>query len=397
MKVFDSLIGQENAVQEMQRAATDAAKLSIGERGDAMTHAWLITGPPGSGRSTLALAFAASLVCPNGGCGECVDCRNVAAGIHPDVEHIVPEGIIYKVEATRSLIERASLLPTRSSWHVIVVEDVDRFRIDAASTLLKTLEEPPPQTVWLLCAPTVDDVFPTIRSRCRHVLLTSPTLPAIAEQLTARFGIDPAMAAFAARAAQGHIGRARAIATDESVRLRRKQILDIPTNLRAVSSCFELANKIVVSVNADADSIVSPLDDKDDHDIRTAYGEGAEGKGLKTVERQMKSSLKGLEDRIKLRRRRVVSDQYDRVLLDLTGYYRDVLVIQSGANVELINEELRESIQRVASMDDESATLRKIAAITETRDQIVANVNPLNAFESLLVTLRDPKLNAIIG
>jgi DNA polymerase-3 subunit delta' len=362
-----------------------------------MTHAWLITGPPGSGRSTLALAFAASLICPNGGCGECVDCRNVAAGIHPDVEHIVPEGINYKVEATRNLIERASLLPTRSPWHVIVVEDVDRFRIDAASTLLKSLEEPPPATVWLLCAPTVDDVFPTIRSRCRHVALTSPTFAAISQQLTARFGIDPAMAAWATRAAQGHIGRARALATDESVRLRRKQILDIPTNLRVVSSCFDQANKIVASANADADAIVTPLDQEDDQDIRTAFGEGAEGKGLKTVERQMKSALKDLDDRAKSRRRRVLSDQYDRVLLDLTGYYRDVLVIQSGAEVELVNEELRESIERVASVDDESSTLRRIAAITEARDQIVANVNPLNAFESLLVSLRDPRLTAIVG
>ncbi|MDP4589065.1 MAG: hypothetical protein NWS45_01160, partial [Candidatus Nanopelagicales bacterium] len=164
-----------------------------------------------------------------------------------------------------------------------------------------------------------------------------------------------------------------------------------------VSSCFELANTIVASANADADAIVSPLDEQDDQDIRTAYGEGAEGKGLKTVERQMKSSLKTLDDRIKARRRRVVSDQYDRILLDLTGYYRDVLVIQSGANVELINEEMRETIQRVASVSDESATLQQISAITETRDQIVANVNPLNAFESLLVSLRDPKLNSIVG
>jgi DNA polymerase-3 subunit delta' len=397
MNVFDSLIGQDPAVEEMKHAATDAAKMAIGERGDAMTHAWLITGPPGSGRSTLALAFAAAIVCPNGGCGECIDCRNVAAGMHPDVEHIVPEGMIYKVEATRNLIERSSLLPTRSPWHVIVVEDVDRFRNDAASTLLKSLEEPPPATVWLLCAPTVDDVVPTIRSRCRHVALTSPTFASISQQLTTRFGIDPAMAAWATRAAQGHIGRARALATDESVRLRRKQILDIPTNLRVVSSCFELANKIVASANADADSIVAPLDQEDDQDIRTAFGEGAEGKGLKSVERQMKSAMKGLEDRTKGRRRRVLSDQYDRVLLDLTGYYRDVLVVQSGAVVGLVNEELREAIERVASVDDESATLRRIAAITEARDQIVANVNPLNAFESLLVSLRDPRLTAIVG
>jgi DNA polymerase-3 subunit delta' len=205
------------------------------------------------------------------------------------------------------------------------------------------------------------------------------------------------MAAFAARTAQGHIGRARAIATDENVRIRRKQIMDIPTNLRSVSSCFELANNIVASANADTDSIVEPLDESDDQDIRTAFGEGSEGKGLKTVERQKKSALKDLEDRAKGRRRRVLMDQYDRVLLDLTSYYRDVLVIQSGAQVELVNEELREAITRVANVDGESETLNRIAAITETRDQIAANVNPLNAFESLLVSLRDPRLTAIVG
>jgi len=392
MNVFDSLIGQEHAVEEMKHATTDAAKVAIGERGDAMTHAWLITGPPGSGRSTLAIAFAASLICPSGGCGECVDCRNVAAGVHPDVEHIVPEGINYKVEATRSLIERASLLPTRSPWHVIVVEDVDRFRIDAASTLLKSLEEPPPATVWLLCAPTVDDVFPTIRSRCRHVALTSPTFAAISQQLTARFGIDPAMAAWATRAAQGHIGRARALATDESVRLRRKQILDIPTNLRVVSSCFDQANKIVASANADADAIVTPLDQEDDQDIRTAFGEGAEGKGLKTVERQMKSALKDLDDRAKSRRRRVLSDQYDRVLLDLTGFYRDVLIIQSGSDLVLINEELRPKIEKLAQTSSSAETLKRIDVIRETRDNLLANVNPVSAFESMLVTFRNPQL-----
>jgi len=173
--------------------------------------------------------------------------------------------------------------------------------------------------------------------------------------------------------------------------------MDIPTNLRSVSSCFELANNIVASANADTDSIVEPLDESDDQDIRTAFGEGSEGKGLKTVERQKKSALKDLEDRAKGRRRRVLMDQYDRVLLDLTSYYRDVLVIQSGAQVELVNEELREAITRVANVDGESETLNRIAAITETRDQIAANVNPLNAFESLLVSLRDPRLTAIVG
>ncbi len=392
MSVFDSVLGQEQAVNELKRACTDAAKVARGERGDAMTHAWLVTGPPGSGRSTIALAFAASLVCPNGGCGTCVDCRNVATGIHPDVEHVIPEGVVYTVAHADALIERASLSPSRSSWHVIVVEDVDRFQLNAVPKLLKSIEEPPPNTVWILCAPTVDDVLPTINSRCRHVLLNSPTLSDVASQLTSRFGVDSAMAAFAARAAQGHLGRARALATDEQARLKRSEILDIPTRLSTVSSCYEIANAIVANANAEADRAIAPLEQQDEQDVRMAFGEGAEGKGFKSIDRAIKSEMKALEKRFKDRRRRMVADAYDRILLDLTGYYRDILVVQSGSHVGLINEELRPAIERIADQDETAQTLNRIDAIREARDQLIANVTPLSVFESLLVTLRDPKL-----
>lgn len=392
MSVFDSLIGQDEAVAQLSRAAKDAKLIVQGQPSEtnAMTHAWLITGPPGSGRSTSALAFAAALVCAQGGCGECVDCKNAIAGTHVDIEHIVPEGLIYSVEDTRALIERAALAPSRSHWHVIVIEDVDRFRAEAASTLLKSLEEPPPGTVWLLCAPTSDDVFETIRSRCRQVVLATPSLTSIAQQLTERYGIDPKMAKFAARAAQGHIGRARALATNESARERRNEILDMPTRVHSVVSCFEMASNIVVNANADTDSIVQPLDLQDEQNIRTAFGDGVEG--MKGVERQIKSAVKALEKRAKDRRRRVLSDQYDRVLLDLTGFYRDVLVLQSGADVELINEEIKAKVEKVANMSTSAQTLKRIDVIRETRDNLLANVNPVSAFESMLVTLRNPQL-----
>lgn len=390
MSVFNALIGQDEVVAQLSRAAVDAQKIVNGETGSAMTHAWLITGPPGSGRSTSALAFAAALVCPNGGCGKCVDCQNALAGTHVDIEHIVPEGVIYSVEDTRALIERAALAPSRSHWHVIVIEDVDRFRAESASTLLKSLEEPPPGTVWLLCAPTSDDVFETIRSRCRQVVLSTPSLELIAQQLSNRFGIDETMAKFAARAAQGHIGRARALAIDEAVRIRRNEILDMPTRVSSVVSCFEMAAAIVANANADTESIVEPLDTQDEQNIRTAYGDGVEG--FKGVERQIKSAVKALEKRAKDRRRRVLSDQYDRVLLDLTGFYRDVLVIQSGAQTELINEEIRSKIEKVANSSTSSETLKRIDAIRETRDNLLANVNPVSAFESMLVTFRNPQL-----
>jgi DNA polymerase-3 subunit delta' len=380
MSVFDALIGQDHAVAELKRAAS----------GKSMTHAWLITGPPGSGRSTSALAFAAALVCPNGGCGTCVDCLNAIAGVHVDIEHIVPEGIIYSIDDTKALIERAALAPSRSHWHVIVIEDVDRFRNDAASVLLKSLEEPPPGTVWLLCAPTSDDVFETIRSRCRQVVLTSPTLESIAQQLTNRYGIEKDLALLSARAAQGHIGRAKAIATDELVRQRRNEILDMPNRVHSVVSCFEMAATIVANANADTDSIVEPLDIQDEKNIRTAYGDGVEG--FKGVERQIKSAVKALEKRAKDRRRRVLSDQYDRVLLDLTGFYRDVLIIQSGSDLLLINEELRPKIEKLAQTSSSAETLKRIDVIRETRDNLLANVNPVSAFESMLVTFRNPQL-----
>jgi DNA polymerase-3 subunit delta' len=380
MSVFDALIGQDHAVAELKRAAS----------GNSMTHAWLITGPPGSGRSTSALAFAAALVCPNGGCGTCVDCLNAIAGVHVDIEHIVPEGIIYSIDDTKALIERAALAPSRSHWHVIVIEDVDRFRNDAASVLLKSLEEPPPGTVWLLCAPTSDDVFETIRSRCRQVVLTSPTLESIAQQLTNRYGIEKDLALFSARAAQGHIGRAKAIATDELVRQRRNEILDMPNRVHSVVSCFEMAATIVANANADTDSIVEPLDIQDEKNIRTAYGDGVEG--FKGVERQIKSAVKALEKRAKDRRRRALSDQYDRVLLDLTGFYRDVLIIQSGSDLVLINEELRPKIEKLAQTSSSAETLKRIDVIRETRDNLLANVNPVSAFESMLVTFRNPQL-----
>lgn len=390
MSVFSELIGQEDAINQLSRAAQDAQKIVQGQSGNAMTHAWLITGPPGSGRSTSALAFAAALVCPQGGCGKCVDCQNALAGTHIDIEHIVPEGVIYTVEDTRALIERAALAPSRSHWHVIVIEDVDRFRAESASTLLKSLEEPPPGTVWLLCAPTSDDVFETIRSRCRQVVLATPSLELIANQLVQRYGIDKKLASFAARAAQGHIGRARALATNEAVRNRRNEILDMPTRVNSVVSCFEMAAQIVANANADTDSIVEPLDLLDENNIRTAYGDGVEG--FKGVERQIKSAVKASEKRAKDRRRRVLSDQYDRVLLDLTGFYRDVLVVQSEAKTELINEEIRTKIEKVASSSSATETLLRIDAVSETRDNLLANVNPTSAFESMLVTLRNPQL-----
>ena len=390
--VFTDLVGQDHAVARLRDAAADAPQTRAGLPSSAMTHAWLITGPPGSGRSTAALAFAAALVCPNGGCGTCTECVAVRHSAHVDVEHVVPEAVTYSVAETRELVRRSAMSPSRAPWHVFVLEDADRLNAESANTLLKSIEEPTPGTVWVLCAPSTEDVLPTIRSRCRHLMLATPSTAEVAEALVQTFGVDPAMASFAARAAQGHIGRAQALATDESARLRRQDVLRIPTQLYDLGSCLALAADLVATVTDDAASICDPLEESEMKALRAAYGEGAEGRGIGTVERRAKGAVKALEDRQKRRRRRVVRDQLDRAIVDLIAFYRDVLVLQLGAASDLVNDEMRPQLERVAAESTPEDTLRRVDALERTRNLLEANVQPLLAFESLTVALKDPSL-----
>ena len=390
--VFTDLVGQDHAVARLRDAAADAPQTRAGLPSSAMTHAWLITGPPGSGRSTAALAFAAALVCPNGGCGTCTECVAVRHSAHVDVEHVVPESVTYSVAETRELVHRSAMSPSRAPWHVFVLEDADRLNSESANTLLKSIEEPTPGTVWILCAPSTEDVLPTIRSRCRHLQLATPSTAEVADALVTVFGVDPPMASFAARAAQGHIGRARALATDESARLRRQEVLRIPTQVGDLGSCLALAADLVATVTDDTSAICDPLDEREMTTLRAAYGEGAEGRGIGTVERRAKGAVKALEDRQKKRRRRVVRDQLDRAIVDLIAFYRDVLVLQLGAASSLINDEMRPQLERCAAEATAEATLRRIDALERTRHLLEANVTPLLAMESLTIALKDPGL-----
>jgi DNA polymerase-3 subunit delta' len=390
--VFTELVGQDHAADALRAAAADAPQARAGLPSTAMTHAWLITGPPGSGRSTAALAFAAALVCPEGGCGHCAECVAVRHSAHADVEHVVPESVTYTVEETRELVRRSALSPSRAPWHVFVLEDADRLNAESANTLLKSIEEPTPGTVWVLCAPSTEDVLPTIRSRCRHLMLATPTTAEVADVLSRVLGVDPAMASVAARAAQGHIGRARALATDESARLRRQDVLRIPSQVNDLGSCLALAADLVSTVTDDVSSICDPLDEREMGALRAAYGEGGEGRGIGTVERRAKGAVKALEDRQKRRRRRVVRDQLDRAIVDLVAFYRDVLVLQLGARSELVNDEMRPQLERLAAEATPEDTLRRVDALERTRHLLEANVAPLLAFESLTVSLKDPSL-----
>ncbi len=394
MSIWDALVGQDEVVAQLERAVAGADSLTLGEPGPAMTHAWLVTGPPGSGRSTAATCFGAALVCPESGCGVCQACRNAPLGGHPDVEVIRPEGLSYSVDEARELVKRAAMSPASSHWHVVIVEDADRLTDQAVNVLLKSIEEPPPHTIWLLCAPSVEDVPPTIVSRTRHVALRTPSTAEVAKALTDRYAVDGAIAAFAARASQGHIGRARALATDEHARIRRAEVLRVPLELRDLNSCFICAANILEAASADAEAITAPLNQAEVEDLDASYGVGGSAAIKGQLKRSRDAALKDLTKRQKTRSTRTVRDQVDRVLLDLLGLYRDVLVIQLDAVVPLINEEMRPQIQQLAANSTANDTGRRLGAIDYARSQIQAGVTPLIGLESLLVEIKDPWIRA---
>src|SRR5215467_7690237 len=249
--VFGDLAGQDEVVAELRQAADAAAAVLRGERATGMTHAWLFTGPPGSGRSVAARAFAAALLCPFGGCGECPSCIQVRAGTHADLRLVRPEGLSYGVRQTRDLVLRAAGAPAGGRWLVVLFEDADRCTEQAANALLKAIEEPAPRTVWLLCAPSAEDLVPTIRSRCRVMTLRVPQSEAVARVLTERDGIDPEAALAAARAAQGHVGRARRLATDPSAAARRAAVLRVPVSATSVGPALAAAAALVGTAEAE--------------------------------------------------------------------------------------------------------------------------------------------------
>ncbi len=375
MTVWADLVGQDRVVEVLRRAVAGDAH--------AMTHAWLITGPPGSGRSNAARAFAAALQCERGGCGECSACRTSLSGAHPDVTLVRTEQLSIGVDEVRDLVRRAAMSPTLGRYQVIVVEDADRVTERGADALLKSIEEPAARTVWLLCAPTPDDVVVTIRSRCRRVELATPSAAAVAELLVRRDGVPADLAAFAARVAQGHIGRARMLARNEAVRARRAELLQLPGRLTSLSACLSAAAGLVEAAAAEASGTTGELDAREKAELSEALGFGTKG----ARPRNAQAALRDLEEQQKARAKRLQRDALDRVLTELTTYYRDVLLIQTGVAAELINADLRAEIETMARRDPPEATLRRIDAILACREALEGNVAPLLAMESLLVSV----------
>jgi DNA polymerase III subunit delta' len=373
--VWAELVGQTAAVATLRRAVSGEPH--------AMSHAWLFTGPPGSGRSNAARAFAAALQCSAGGCGQCSACRTSLSGAHPDVTLVRTELLSIGVDEVRELVRRSAMSPTLGGWQVIVIEDADRITERGADALLKSIEEPAPRTVWILCAPTVDDVVATIRSRCRLLTLQTPSIPAVARLLESRDGIAPELAAYAARVSQGHIGRARALARDEGARERRQQVLQIPFQLQGLGACLAAAAQVVEASTAEAAVATNELDARERSALEEALGFGTKG----AKPRQTQAAIKELEEQQRARIKRFQRDAIDRTLTELTGFYRDVLSIQTGSGAPLINEDLRPQIAVLARKSTAESTLRRIDALLACRTALEGNVAPLLAVEAALIGL----------
>ncbi|MFD0898854.1 DNA polymerase III subunit delta' [Actinomadura sediminis] len=380
MSVWNDLVGQDPVVAELSAAADGAGG------GGGVAHAWLFTGPPGSGRSAAARAFAAALQCTEipRGCGHCAACHQVLQGTHADLEVVRPSGLSYGIKETRALVLRASSSPSVGRWQIVLFEDADRATEGAANALLKAIEEPPPRTLWLLCTPSPDDLLITIRSRCRLVTLRTPPIDAVADVLVQRDGVDRETADVVARAAQGHISRARRLATDPEARARRAQVLAVPRRLTSVGPAAMAADALVKAAEAEAKATTEELNAQETAEMRQALGESAKGR----MPRGTAGALKELEDRQKSRATRVKRDALDRALLDLASYYRDVLTLQLGAGSELVNTELAPELRTAAAETRPEGTLRRLDAIMECRERLDANVNPLLAVEALTMALR---------
>jgi DNA polymerase-3 subunit delta' len=387
--IFDDLAGQDAVVAQLTRAAAAASAVLAGERPEpgAMTHAWLFTGPPGSGRSVAARDFAAALLCPNGGDGTCPSCHQVHTGTHADLLLVRPEGLSYGVKQTRDLVLRAAGAPAGGRWQVVLFEDADRCTEQAANALLKAIEEPAPRTVWLLCAPSAEDLVPTIRSRCRVVTLVVPSSAAVAKVLTERDGIEPAKALAAAQAAQGHVGRARRLARDPEAARRRAEVLAVPVKTVSLGPALTMAAALVKTAEEEAKAVTEALDEPERDSLRKAYGEGSTGKGVAKAMRGMAGAMSDLESRQKSRATRVKRDTLDQALLDLVAFYRDVLMLQMDADVELANADREDDLRRIARGSTAASTLRRMQAIMRCRERLTLNVAPLLAVEEMTLSL----------
>jgi len=385
--VFDSLAPGTVAHTMLYDAACAARRH---EDGPALTHSWLFTGPPGAGRSTAALAFAASLVCTNDdvvGCGHCDACRAALGGSHPDVTHVVPQELTLRVSEVRDLIKVASTLPTEAPWRVLIIEDADRLRNEGANAFLKTVEEPPARTIIVLCAPSTEDMVVTLRSRCRHVYIPTPSVESVARVLMGQ-GVAQAPAMLAASATNQHIGRARHLATTKQAQVLRAQVLNVAELVYHGDVAFRTVGGLFEAIEAEVAASLEAQEAEEKVKLEQALGMGGKGKGAAKAARGTKGTVDDLEKKQKLRRTRGARDGLDLALGDLAGLYRDALVHKGDAGVGLTHPDFEGLSRELAEKNSEEALLACIDALAQCRADVAANVRPAVALDALVGRLR---------
>ena len=381
MSVWDSLVGQQPVIDMLSRIAQ-------GDPGQ-ITQSWLICGPPGSGRSNMARAFAAALESPDHGMNDEPTrvTQQVLAGTHPDVTVLATNKVTIGIDQVREIITTSEQMPATAPWRIIIIEDVDRMLERTTNVLLKEIEEPAEHCIWLLCAPSAQDVLPTIRSRTRIVNLAVPSTQAVAGFLTSTTNVEPKVAQRAARLAEGHIGIAKLYATDEQVMTDRDELVVGVLNLARASDAVLLAGILIDNAKAQAEVDAS----------RTAADQEAEFRRINGLEpgERIPPKLRGAfnqiakKDDLKRLTTRRTRDVLDRALNSIASIYRDVAVLQNNAedSVGLINLENRSAITELSVRLNRAGAVARLDEVAHARKRLAGNGNPLLVFESLFCAL----------
>ena len=374
--IWQDVVGQPEAVAQLEHA--------VDGREAGVHHAWLFTGPPGSGRSQIAQAFAAALLCAEKGCGSCNSCQMIQAGNHPDLNVLATERVQISIDEIREYIDVSQFEPAVGNYRIMLIEDADRMAERSSNLLLKSLEEPPRGTIWLLCAPSADDMLPTIRSRVRRVMLKVPSVADVASLLVNKFGIDPELAKSSAAQAQSHVGMARRLATNSDARERRVRALKVAGNIVSIPDAMRAAAAWLEIAKSDADQLITERDEFERIELLERMGFSSE----QALTPAARSQLKKLEESQKRRATRSLRDGIDRILVDLLAMFRDIISIQLASDAPLTNEDLKQGLTMLAGEFSQAQILHICDLIAKSRDRINDNVRDTFVLQALAISMR---------